>query len=220
MLFSSVPRVRRGSAFPSMQLLARTLHQWLYFCSGQLARLLMRDLHRRLLSLSVRLSVTSQTMPSCTSPQDVIMVFLRPRVDSGDYNRYLLLGGSSHTSMAVRACYVAVLLYVCGFLALGSAFQKHDSVGALIMGWGIAEVAIMVNTVAVCASLFDARSTCEVSSSICSDAYANDCFPKHQGEISALLNLARTLGGFSVAYFQVPWATKHGALQTFGCEAA
>lgn len=52
------------------------------------------------------------------------------------------------------------------------------------------------------------------------DAYANDCFPKHQGEISALLNLARTLGGFSVAYFQIPWATKHGALQTFGCEAA
>ncbi|KAH9019897.1 hypothetical protein EDB83DRAFT_2433573 [Lactarius deliciosus] len=69
------------------------------------------------------------------------------------------------------------------------------------MGWGIAVVAIMVNTVAVY-------------------AYANDCFPKHQGEISALLNLARTLGGFSVAYFQVPWATKHGALQTLGCEAA
>ena len=41
-----------------------------------------------------------------------------------------------------------------------------------------------------------------------------------QGEISALINLARTLGGFSVAYFQVPWATKNGALQTFGVEAA
>jgi hypothetical protein len=23
-----------------------------------------------------------------------------------------------------------------------------------------------------------------------------------------------------VTYFQVPWASKHGALQTFGCEAA
>ncbi len=43
---------------------------------------------------------------------------------------------------------------------------------------------------------------------------------KHQGEISALQNLARVLGGFSVGYFQVPWATKHGALQTLGCEAA
>lgn len=38
--------------------------------------------------------------------------------------------------------------------------------------------------------------------------------------MSALVNLARTLGGFSVTYFQVPWAQKHGALQVFGCEAA
>ena len=28
------------------------------------------------------------------------------------------------------------------------------------------------------------------------------------------------LSGFAVAYFQVPWAEKHGAPQTFGCEAA
>ncbi|KAF8067571.1 MFS general substrate transporter [Lyophyllum atratum] len=99
------------------------------------------------------------------------------------------------------ACYIAIPLYVCGFLVLGAAFQKHLSVGAVIMGWGIAELAIMINTVAVY-------------------AYLNDCFPKHQGEVSALINLARTLGGFAVAYFQVPWAAKHGALQTFGVEAA
>ncbi|EIW55925.1 MFS general substrate transporter [Trametes versicolor FP-101664 SS1] len=98
-------------------------------------------------------------------------------------------------------CYVATPLYVCGFVLLGAAFQKHLSVGALVMGWGIAEVAVMVNTVAIY-------------------AYCNDCFPRRQGEISALINLARTLGGFSVAYFQVPWATKNGALQTFGVEAA
>lgn len=71
-----------------------------------------------------------------------------------------------------------------------------------------------------------------------SDAYLNDSCPTlkvrvrylskviliykllHQGETSALLNLARTLGGFSVTYFQVPWSNKNGALQTFGCEAA
>lgn len=98
-------------------------------------------------------------------------------------------------------CYVAVPLYICGFVTLGASLQKHLSIGGLIMGWGIAEVAIMVNTVAVY-------------------AYVNDCFPTLQGEISALVNLFRTLGGFSVAYFQVPWASKHGALQTFGVEAA
>jgi len=99
------------------------------------------------------------------------------------------------------ACYVAVPLYLCGFLVLGAAFQKHLSVGAIIMGWGIAEIAIMINTVAIY-------------------AYLNDCFPKHQGEVSALINLCRTLGGFGVAFFQVSWATKSGALQTFGVEAA
>lgn len=99
------------------------------------------------------------------------------------------------------ACYLAMPLYICGFLVLGASFEKHLSPGALIMGWGIAELAVMINTVAVY-------------------AYCNDCFPKQQGEISALINLARTLGGFSVAYFQVPWAVKHGAIQTFGCEAA
>lgn len=99
------------------------------------------------------------------------------------------------------ACYLAMPLYICGFVLLGASFQNHLSVGALVMGWGIAELAVMINTVAVY-------------------AYCNDCFPRHQGEISACINLARTLGGFSVAFFQVPWALKHGALQVFGVEAA
>jgi len=99
------------------------------------------------------------------------------------------------------ACYIAIPLYICGFVLIGAAFQKHLSTGAIIMGWGIAETAIMINTVAVY-------------------AYLNDAFPKHQGEVSALINHARTLGGFGVAFFQVPWAAKNGALQTFGVEAA
>ncbi|KAJ7168362.1 MFS general substrate transporter [Mycena crocata] len=99
------------------------------------------------------------------------------------------------------ACYIAMPLYICGFLVLGASFQNHLSPGAIVMGWGLAETATMINTVAVY-------------------AYCNDSFPKHQGEISALINLARTLGGFAVAYFQVPWAEKHGAFQVFGVEAA
>jgi len=99
------------------------------------------------------------------------------------------------------ACYIAMPLYVCGFVLLGASFQKHLSTGALVMGWGIAEVAVMINTVAIY-------------------AYCSDSFPRRQGEISALINLARVLLGFSVAYFQVPWAEKHGALQTYGVEAA
>jgi len=40
-------------------------------------------------------------------------------------------------------------MYVCGFVVLGASLQKHLGAGALIMGWGIAELAIMINTVAV-----------------------------------------------------------------------
>jgi hypothetical protein len=107
-----------------------------------------------------------------------------------------------------RTCYVAVPLYICGFVLLGAAFQKHLSVGALVMGWGIAELAIMINTVAVCKLLFSSLHSPAASAFIlrygsplynvdCSiaDAYCNNSFPRHQGEISALVNLARVLGG-------------------------
>ncbi|KAF8624996.1 hypothetical protein AX15_005625 [Amanita polypyramis BW_CC] len=98
-------------------------------------------------------------------------------------------------------CYIAVPLFICGFLVIGASFQKHLSLGAVIMGWGIAQLSIMINTVAVY-------------------TYLNDSFPRHQGEVSALANLARILGGFAVPYFQVPWASRNGALQTYGVEAA
>ena len=121
-----------------------------------------------------------------------------------------------------RACYIAVPLYVCGFVVLGVALRDHNSIPALVMGWGLLVAAVMMNTVAVCASSLYVRTTREDPSSVlfALDAYTNDCFPKYQGEISALQNLSRVLGGFGVAYFQVPWANKHGALQTLGCEAA
>ena len=51
------------------------------------------------------------------------------------------------------AAYIAMPLYLCGFLVLGAAVQKKLSVGALVMGWGLDEVAVMVNTTAVCESI-------------------------------------------------------------------
>ena len=51
-----------------------------------------------------------------------------------------------------RACYIAVPLYVCGFVVLGVALKEHKSIPALVIGWGLLVVAVMMNTVAVCAS--------------------------------------------------------------------
>ncbi|KAG2059916.1 MFS general substrate transporter [Suillus hirtellus] len=109
-------------------------------------------------------------------------------------------GGFFEPESRLWTCYLAMPLYICGFLTLGAGIQNLNK-AALIIGWGIAFVAITLNTVAVY-------------------AYCNDCFPRRAGEISALLNFARSLGGFAVAYFQVPWATKSGALTVFGVETA
>lgn len=49
-----------------------------------------------------------------------------------------------------RACYVAIVLYVGGMVLIGAAFQEHLTVAAFIIGWGLVEIATMVNTVAIC----------------------------------------------------------------------
>jgi len=45
-------------------------------------------------------------------------------------------------------------LYICGFVLLGAAFEKHLSVGAVVMGWGISLAALIVNTVPICEFLY------------------------------------------------------------------
>lgn len=45
---------------------------------------------------------------------------------------------------------MSIPLYICGFVVIGAALQETLSVGALVMGWGIAMVSNMICTVAVC----------------------------------------------------------------------
>ena len=48
---------------------------------------------------------------------------------------------------------------------MGVALKEHKSIATLVIGWGLLNVAIMMNTVAVCASLC-VRTTREDSSLI------------------------------------------------------
>lgn len=89
---------------------------------------------------------------------------------------------------------------IVGFCLLGVAFQNKLSIAAVIFGWGMAEFGILILTVATY-------------------AYLNNCFPTRQGEVSALINLARTLGGFAIPYYQVPWSLTGGPKRVFGLEA-
>ncbi|KAH9810227.1 major facilitator superfamily domain-containing protein [Melampsora americana] len=108
--------------------------------------------------------------------------------------------GIFEPEMRLWTLHLGLPFYVIGFVMLGAAFQYKLHLAILIFGWGMAQASIMLSTVA-CLN------------------YANNAF-NYPGEISALLNLARILGGFAVPYFQVEWASSRGALETFGCEAA
>ena len=56
--------------------------------------------------------------------------------------------------------------------------------------------------------------------SVAITAYSLDCFLRNPAEVAAWLNLARTIGGFSIGYFQQPWGAKDGYDISFGVQAA
>lgn len=51
-------------------------------------------------------------------------------------------------------------------------------------------------------------------------AYALEKFPSHSTTVSAILNMWRTCGGFSVGYFQASWIARNGVGVVFGVQAA
>ncbi|GAA6061104.1 hypothetical protein JCM10212_006135 [Sporobolomyces blumeae] len=108
--------------------------------------------------------------------------------------------GVFYAEYRLWTCYLAIPFFVGGFVLLGAAFEKKLNVAAIVFGWGLAEFAILVNTV----SCYN---------------YLNNCFPTRQGEVSALINWARVLGGFAVPYYQVPYSLSAGPMTVFGMEA-
>lgn len=90
---------------------------------------------------------------------------------------------------------------VVGLVLVGQALGHHLHWAVMAFGWGLYVVGIMIMTVA-------------------SSAYLLDSYKAAPGEIAALMNLARTLGGFSVGYFQLKWGLKSGFDVSFGCQGA
>lgn len=109
--------------------------------------------------------------------------------------------GVFEPEMRLWTLYVALPFFVGGFLMLGYAFEYKLNFALAVVGWIMAEFAILTTTV-------------------CTYAYLTNVEPYRQGEMSALINMFRILGGFAVPYFQLPWAEKSGAHVTFGVEAA
>ncbi|GAA5976187.1 hypothetical protein JCM11641_001075 [Rhodosporidiobolus odoratus] len=117
-------------------------------------------------------------------------------------NRYI----KKHAGLFKPECrlpvfFGAAVLMIPGLCIVGVALQRQLSVAAVIVGWGMYVVGVMISSVAVTAFLLD-------------------CFPSASGEASSLINLARTISGFATGYFNVQWGMKSGYDVSFGIQAA
>ena len=96
--------------------------------------------------------------------------------------------------------YIGAVLMIPGLVIVGQTLQHHLSVTALVFGWGMNVVGVMLTSVATV-------------------AYVLDCYPTASGEVSALINMGRVACGFTVGYFQQAWGHEQGFDVSFGLQA-
>jgi MFS family permease len=95
---------------------------------------------------------------------------------------------------------LATVLMIPGLVMVGFALQTHAVVAIIIVGWGMYVCGAMISSVTV-------------------SVYLLEAFPACSAEASAIVNAARSLGGFSVGYYQTTWGDKVGFLDSFGTQA-
>ncbi|KXX76302.1 Polyamine transporter 3 [Madurella mycetomatis] len=100
----------------------------------------------------------------------------------------------------LTATYLAVAIGAAGLVLFGQTIERHLSWVGLAFGWAMLCFCTLANMTAV-------------------SAYLLDCLPHHANITGAWLNCGRVVGGFSVAYFQMPWVHRNGPALSFGCQA-
>jgi hypothetical protein len=96
---------------------------------------------------------------------------------------------------------IAAVLMIVGLVVVGQALKSHLAVGVVVVGWGLHAVGI-------------------VMVSVTTFAYAVDAYPTVPAETAGWISFLRVMGGFSVGYFQQPWALAVGYNNSFGTQAA
>ncbi|KAL1981134.1 hypothetical protein VTN96DRAFT_3021 [Rasamsonia emersonii] len=89
----------------------------------------------------------------------------------------------------------------CGLLTYGLTLNFSQHWIGLAFGWVMVNLGMIASTVAI-------------------TAYALEKYPQYSTTVSAIINMWRTCGGFSVAYFQASWIARDGVGVVFGVQAA
>ncbi|KAL1965295.1 hypothetical protein VTN77DRAFT_5897 [Rasamsonia byssochlamydoides] len=89
----------------------------------------------------------------------------------------------------------------CGLLTYGLTLNFGEHWIGIAFGWVMVNLGMIASTVAI-------------------TAYALEKYPQYSTSVSAIINMWRTCGGFSVAYFQASWIARDGVGVVFGVQAA
>lgn len=90
---------------------------------------------------------------------------------------------------------------LAGLIVLGFTLEREWHYMAMACSWGLYVFGIMITTTAI-------------------SAYNLDSYPEAAGELTSIVNMSRTLGGFIVSYFMVEWSNAMGTIKMFGIMAA
>lgn len=95
----------------------------------------------------------------------------------------------------------ATPLMVLGIVLLGFTLENHWHYMVMAVTWGLFVYGIIICTTGI-------------------NAYLLDAYPEASGEVSAWINFGRTVGGFIITYYEIPWITAMGTRNALGIQAS
>lgn len=109
-------------------------------------------------------------------------------------------GGSLQPETRLIPVWFATPLTITGVALLGVSLGHGWHYMITAFAWGLFIYGMVLSTTAV-------------------NAYLLRAYPEASGEIAACINLGRTLGGFIITYYEIPWVKSEGVQTVMGIQS-